>query len=61
MLETDRVIFVRLALFAPVFVTPRCCTRHRAESGITFPTRQNNVARNLQQTFLITVGNEARA
>jgi len=44
-LETDRVIFVRLALFAPAFVTLRCCTRHRAESGITFPTRQNNVVR----------------
>jgi len=27
-LETDRVIFVRPALFAPVFVTPWRCPRH---------------------------------
>jgi hypothetical protein len=33
----------------------------RAESGFIFHTRQNNVVRDLPQTFLIAVGNEARA
>jgi hypothetical protein len=33
----------------------------RAQRGISFHTRQNNVVRNLPQTFLIVVGNEARA
>jgi len=33
----------------------------RTESGIAFHTRQNNVVRDLPQTFLIAVGNEARA
>jgi hypothetical protein len=33
----------------------------RAVSGNTFHTRQNNVVRNLPQTFLIAAGNEARA
>jgi len=33
----------------------------RAQSEISFHTRQNNVVRNLPQTFLIVVGNEARA
>ena len=33
----------------------------RAESGITFHTRQNDVVRDLPQTLLIAVGNEARA
>ena len=33
----------------------------RAESGITFHTRQNNVVRDLPRTFLIAIGNEARA
>jgi hypothetical protein len=32
----------------------------RAESGISFHTRQNNVVRNLPQMFLIAAGNEAR-
>jgi len=33
----------------------------RAEIGFIFLTRLNNVVRNLPQTFLIVVGNEARA
>jgi len=33
----------------------------RAGSGITFHTRQNDVVRELPQTLLIVVGNEARA
>jgi hypothetical protein len=33
----------------------------RADSGFIFHARQNNIVRNLSQTFLIAVGIEARA
>ena len=61
MFETDRVIFVRRHFLRQFSSRHNAARDTRAESGITFHASQNNVVRNLSQTFLIAVGNEARA
>jgi hypothetical protein len=59
--DADRVIFVRPALFARVFVTRWNGLRDTPRSRIVFNRRLNDHARDLRPALLIAFSNEARA